>query len=285
MAAAPESEGASMRFGIEVVPLGEFADPREVVRLARAADRSGWEMLVVWDHLGFVWGTASGDPWVTLAAVAQATERIRIGTTITPLARRRPHVLANAVATLDLLSQGRAILGAGLGGVAQEFTSFGEPADPRDRAERLDESLEILGGLFAGRRVDHHGRHFTVDGITLAPLPLQRPRVPIWIGGDSRPALRRAARWDGWTTTGVDEGGTMITTPDGLADRVEYVRRHRADTHAAFDVAMSGLAGPGDGSRVREYGDAGVTIWLESLSGIRASTDDLLARVEAGPPS
>ena len=118
-----------MRYGLNVCTLGEYADPRLVVDVAGAAEEAGWESLFVWDHLGFAWGVPSGDPWVTLSAVAQATSRLRIGTGVTPLARRRPQVVANTVACLDRLSGGRVVLGAGLGGVPVEFAAFGESDD------------------------------------------------------------------------------------------------------------------------------------------------------------
>jgi len=135
-----------MRYGIEVVTLGACAAPRSVVALAQAAEAAGWDGLFVWDHLGFVWGAPSADPWVTLAAAAQATRRLRRGTAVTPLPRRRPQVLASTVATLDLLSGGRVIFGAGLGGVPREFTAFGESADARQRAQRLDEGWSCWSG-------------------------------------------------------------------------------------------------------------------------------------------
>jgi alkanesulfonate monooxygenase SsuD/methylene tetrahydromethanopterin reductase-like flavin-dependent oxidoreductase (luciferase family) len=169
--------------------------------------------LFVWDHLGFAWGVPPADPWVVLAAVAQATTRIRLGTAVTPLARRRPVVVANAVATLDRLSGGRVVLGAGLGGVSAEFAAFGEPDDPRVRAGKLDEALEVVAALWAGQPVSHAGEHYTVDGVALAPTPVQRPRVPIWIGGHSRAAQRRAARWDGWIIGGDNEQGEMTFEP------------------------------------------------------------------------
>ncbi len=106
-----------MYYGIEVVTFGAYADPRPVVHLAQAAEAAGWDGLFIWDHLAFAWNVPSGDPWIILAAVAQATNRLKLSTAITPLHRRRPHVLANTLATLDLLSQGRVILGVGLGGV------------------------------------------------------------------------------------------------------------------------------------------------------------------------
>ncbi|HSM58591.1 MAG TPA: TIGR03619 family F420-dependent LLM class oxidoreductase [Candidatus Sulfomarinibacteraceae bacterium] len=272
-----------MHFGIEVVTLGEYADPRLVVRLARAAEGAGWEALFVWDHLGFAWGAPSGDPWVILAAVAQATERLKVGTGVTPLPRRRPQVLANTVATLDLLSGGRAILGVGLGGVPREFAAFGEQDDARERAAMLDEGLDLLNRLWSGETVSHQGRYYTVDGVALAPLPLQRPRAPLWVGGDSRPALRRAARWDGWIVGGVDEECRPVITPAQLAEKLSYVQKHRTET-APFAVALSGCSSPAGDPLVRAFAAAGVTWWLESLHGYRGSVEEMLARIEAGPP-
>jgi probable F420-dependent oxidoreductase len=270
-----------MHYGLSVCTLGEYADPRPVVELAVAAEAAGWQSLFVWDHLGFAWGVPSGDPWVTLAAVAQTTSRLRIGTGITPLARRRPQVVANAVACLDLLSGGRVVLGAGLGGVPTEFTKFGEPDDFGVRAERLDEALQLLAALWSGQRVTHRGRHYTVDDVALAPLPIQRPRVPVWIGGDSAPAKRRAARWDGWIVAGDSEDGKMIIGPDQIARAVDGLGR----SSDSFDVALSGVSGREDRDLVQRYANAGVTWWLESIHGQRGSRNELMDRVEAGPPT
>jgi alkanesulfonate monooxygenase SsuD/methylene tetrahydromethanopterin reductase-like flavin-dependent oxidoreductase (luciferase family) len=197
-----------MRYGIVTPNLGEYADPRVAIRLARAAEAAGWEAFFVWDHLGFVRGVPSGDPWIILSAVAALTTRLKLGLAVTPLARRRPQVVANAMASLDLLSGGRAIFGAGLGGAPEEFTAFGEPGDPKERAAMLDEGLQILDGLWSGETVTHRGRHYAVQGVSLAPRPLQRPHLPIWIGGEGAPALRRAARWDGWLAPATIQDGT-----------------------------------------------------------------------------
>ena len=272
-----------MHYGIEVVTLGDYADPRPVVRLARAAEKAGWEGIFIWDHLGFAWGAPSGDPWVILAAVAQATGRLKLGTGVTPVPRRRPHVLANTLATLDLLSGGRAVLGVGLGGVPREFAAFGEPDDARERAAMLDEALDLLDHLWSGETVTHHGPHYTVDEMALAPLPLQRPRIPIWVGGESGPALRRAARWDGWIIGGVDEQCQPTITPAQMAEKLATIRRHRAD-EAPFDVALTGCSTPDDATLARAFAGIGVTWWLESLHGYRGSVEEMVARVEAGPP-
>jgi probable F420-dependent oxidoreductase len=272
-----------MHFAIEIVPFGDYANPRNVIPLAQAAEAAGWDGLFIWDHLAFTWGMPSADPWVTLAAVAQATERLRLATFVTPLPRRRPQVLANTLATLDLLSQGRVIFCAGLGGVPQEFAAFGEADDTRTRAARLDEGLDILARLLAGETVDHRGDHYQVGNVTLAPLPVQRPRPPIWIGGDSPAALRRAARWDGWAAAGTDENCGLTKTPERLAEQLAFIRQQRTSS-APFAVTMDGCTTPADGVLVREFADAGVTWWLEPLHGLRGSMEEMLTRVKAGPP-
>jgi alkanesulfonate monooxygenase SsuD/methylene tetrahydromethanopterin reductase-like flavin-dependent oxidoreductase (luciferase family) len=272
-----------MRYGIVVANLREYADPRVAVRVARAAEVAGWEAFFVWDHLGFVWGSPSSDPWVVLSAAAVSTTHLKLGTALTPLARRRPQVVANALASLDLLSGGRVVFGAGLGGVAEEFTAFGEPGDAKERAAMLDEGLMILDRLWSGASVTHRGPHYAVEGVSLAPLPLQRPRIPIWIGGEGAPALRRAARWDGWLAPATSPDGTMAKSPERIAEMVAEIRRHRT-TDAPFEVAVDGYSEPGDPTLPRAYGAAGATWWLESIHGTRASLGEFMARVEAGPP-
>jgi probable F420-dependent oxidoreductase len=272
-----------MRYGIVVANLKEYSDPRVAVELAKAAEEAGWEAFFVWDHLGFVWGQPSCDPWVVLAAVAASTTRLKLGTALTPLARRRPQVVANALASLDLLSRGRVVFGAGLGGVAEEFTAFGDPGDAKERAARLDEGLTVLDRLWSGASVSHRGPHYAVEGVSLAPLPLQRPRVPIWIGGEGAPALRRAARWDGWLAPATNPDGTMAKSPERIAEMVAEIRRHRT-TDAPFEVAVDGYSEPGDPTLPRAYEAAGATWWLESIHGMRGPLEENVARVGAGPP-
>ena len=274
-----------MRYGIVTPNLGEYADPRVAVRLARVAEAAGWEAFFVWDHLGFVRGVPSGDPWIILSAVAALTTRLKLGLAITPLARRRPQVVANAMASLDLLSGGRAIFGAGLGGVPEEFTAFGEPGDAKERAAMLDEGLQILDGLWSGETVTHRGRYYSVQGVTLTPRPLQSPRIPIWIGGEGPPALRRAARWDGWLAPATSHDGTptMAKSPERIAEMVAEIRRLRT-TDAPFEVAIDGYSEVGDPALPRAYGAAGATWWLESIHEARGTLDTVMARVKAGPP-
>jgi probable F420-dependent oxidoreductase len=272
-----------MKYAIEVVPFGEYSDPRAVVELAVAAEESGWDGLFTWDHVAFASGIATVEPFVTLAAVAAATERIKIGTNVTVVPRRPPHVLAHMVAALDLLSGGRFILGAGAGGVDREMTAFGGPGDIRIRAEMFDEGLAVIDGLLSGEAVTHRGPNYTVDNVTLAPRPLQQPRPPIWIGGLSRSAMRRAARFDAWVLYCADQNGGVQFAPEKLKQSLEYLARFRT-SGGAFDVAVNGHTAAGQSALVREYGSAGATWWLETLHEYRGSRSDLLRRIAAGPP-
>jgi alkanesulfonate monooxygenase SsuD/methylene tetrahydromethanopterin reductase-like flavin-dependent oxidoreductase (luciferase family) len=274
-----------MRYGIVTSNLGGYADPRVAVRLAQSAEAAGWGAFFVWDHLGFVRGVPSGDPWVTLSAVATSTEHLKLGLAVTPLARRRPQVVANALASLDLLSGGRVIFGAGLGGVSEEFTAFGDPGDAKQRATMLDEGLNVLDGLWSGETVTRRGPHYTVEGVSLAPRPLQRPRIPIWIGGESAPALRRAARWDGWLAPATSHDGTptMDKSPGRIAEMVAEIQRFRT-AESPFEVAVDGYSESWDQTLPHAYGAAGATWWLESIHDVRGRPDETLKRIRAGPP-
>jgi len=262
-----------MRWGICLANVGSFSDPRVALELAVAAEANGWDGVFIWDHLAFVWGAPAADPWTVLASIATSTERIRLGTAVTPVARRRPHVLAHQVATLDRLTGGRVIFGAGLGGSPSEFGKFGEPTDPSVRAEMLDEGLDLLRRLWSSDEVRHHGTHYTVDSVTLAPGPLQQ-HVPIWIGGNRQASLRRAARFDGWIADSADPTGLTLS-PEDVARSVQTIGRG-----GDYDAAVLGENGRG---RAADYERAGATWWLESLHDRRGSRADLLKLVEAGP--
>jgi alkanesulfonate monooxygenase SsuD/methylene tetrahydromethanopterin reductase-like flavin-dependent oxidoreductase (luciferase family) len=270
-----------MRYGIEVVPFGPYSDPRAVVRVAVAAEAAGWDAVSMWDHVVFPAG--AGDPWVTLSAVATVTERVRLVTAVAPLPRYAPQLLARTVAGLDLLSGGRVNLGVGLG-VESDVVPFGGQTDPRVRARMLDEGLDLLVALLSGDLVDHRGACFTAEGVRLLPTPVQHPRVPVWIGGSSTAALRRAARWDGWVIGAVDESGSVTLPPEAVAEHVGRILQERVDD-ASFDVAVTSISEPGDDTRARAYEEAGATWWFECIYASRGSEADMLERVMAGPPA
>ena len=153
-----------MQFGVFLPPFAEFAEPKRVVALSQQLEDSGWDGLFLWDHVLTTPGMAVADPWVTMAAVATVTQRIRLGALVTPLPRRRPWVLSRQLATLDQLSDGRLIGGIGLGGDGwSEFSAFGEPVDPVVRGRMLDEALELVQRFLTGETVNFHGNHYVVD--------------------------------------------------------------------------------------------------------------------------
>ena len=214
------------RRGIFVAPFDELSEPGLVVELAAEADANGWDGFFVWDHIRYSAPTrAVADPWVTLAAVATATQRVRIGPLVTPLSRRRVHKLARETVTLDRLSGGRLVLGAGLGSDRHgELAPFGDVEDARERARLLDEGLDRLVAYWGGE---------------FEPAPVQQPRIPVWIAAryPNRRPLRRAARWDGLFP--IDLPG-----PDALAELVGEVHELRGAGAGPFDVVVT--CEPGD---------------------------------------
>jgi alkanesulfonate monooxygenase SsuD/methylene tetrahydromethanopterin reductase-like flavin-dependent oxidoreductase (luciferase family) len=273
-----------VRFGLFVpnffAGLGEAAEHAE---LAREAEAAGWDGYFVWDHVAPAPDLPTVDPWIALAAVALATRRIRIGALVTPLPRRRPWVVARTVASLDRLSGGRVVFGAGIGsGRESEWGGFGEETDPRARAEMLDEGLAILEGLWSGERFALRGRHYRVDETRFAPPPLQRPRVPIWIAAywPNRRPLRRAARFDGVFPL-FRRAEPEADQPRLLAEAAAYVARHRRAA-GPFDVVHSGP--PAARGRTADFRAAGATWWLERLAPEDVPASALLSHVRRGPP-
>jgi alkanesulfonate monooxygenase SsuD/methylene tetrahydromethanopterin reductase-like flavin-dependent oxidoreductase (luciferase family) len=187
-----------MKRGLFVAPFDELADPHLLAELARDAERAGFDGFFLWDHVDYRPPVqAILDPWVSMAAIATATERIAIGPLITPLARRRIHKLARETATLDLLSRGRFVFGAGLGSDnSGEFSKFGEEAEPKARARLLDQGLDELQRYWDG-----------------AFLPKPAHRIPIWLAArwPNRRPVRRAVKFDGLFPINVP-------TPDDLAE-------------------------------------------------------------------
>ena len=269
-----------MHYGIEVVPFGDFSDPRQIVHLAQAAEASGWEALWIWDHMLIPYG--AGDPWVTLAAVAASTKFIKLCVGVSPLPRYRPHLLARTLTGLDLLSGGRVIFSTGLG-IAPDFAPFGEPHDEKTRAAMLDEGLDLLTGYLSGKEVTHHGKYYAAEKVRLAPTPLQKPRIPIWIGGGSKAAMRRAARWDGWIMGTVNEKSEITNPPEKIAGEVTYILQNRT-AETPFDIALDGVTEAGEYGLVQEYKQAGATWWFEIVHLLRGTPEELMQRIKAGPP-
>ena len=287
-----------MRFGICVPAFADFSDPRSLAELAHDAEVAGWDGFFIWDAMFFdPTFHPMADPWVALAAVALSTQQIRIGTMVTPIARRRPWKLARETVSVDRLSNGRLILGVGLGDPVQwDFGFFDEATDPRIRARRLDEGLDILTGLWTGQPFHYQGDQYNVKEVIFRPTPVQSPRIPIWVGGwwPNKPPLRRAARWDG--VCPVKGGGSI--TPDEWRELLAYVQANRTST-TPFDAVHSG-ATPGDNptqaaEMVESYANVGVTWWIEPVDPWRfgwsfevpwaaEATALMRERIQQGPP-
>jgi alkanesulfonate monooxygenase SsuD/methylene tetrahydromethanopterin reductase-like flavin-dependent oxidoreductase (luciferase family) len=236
-------------------------------------------------------GQPFGDPWILLTAAALATTRLRVGTLLTPVARRRPEQLARQVATLDSLSNGRVNFAAGLGGpIEDEFGSFGDTTDPTVLAERLDEGLELLSRYWSGEVVNHRGRHYQVNDVSLLPATVQRPRPPIWIGGfwPSRRPMQRAARWDGAAPLFASATHGRIPPQDEVRELVAYLAEERRGKDGPFEIVLGGATEPAKArDQVGPLADAGATWWDErqlETSGDVHRLEPVLRRIERGPP-
>lgn len=185
-----------VRFGIALSGFSSGVPGRqELIALARGAEAAGFDSVQVGDHVQ--WHAPILESTTLMAMLATVTDRLRIASSVILVPLRDPVLLAKTIASLDVLSGGRVIFGAGLGGEnPAEYTAMRVPIT--ERGARANETLEIVRGLFARERFSYKGRHFVLEDVSIAPRPLQAP-LPIWVGGGSEAALRRAARYgDGW---------------------------------------------------------------------------------------
>jgi alkanesulfonate monooxygenase SsuD/methylene tetrahydromethanopterin reductase-like flavin-dependent oxidoreductase (luciferase family) len=250
----------SAKRGIFLAPFDDLADPATLVSLAQRAERGGWDGFFLWDHVDYRAPVrAVADAWVALAAIAGATERLRLGPMVTPLSRRRVQKVARETATLDRLSDGRLTLGVGLGSDRNgELEPFGEEVDPRRRAELLDAGLDRLAGFWAGE---------------FEPRPVQSPRIPVWVAGrwkTRRRPLERAARWDGFFP--IDLPG-----PAALERIAAEIGELRGDALGGFDLVAE--IGPDDSAAPWEA--AGAT-WVLTDFGSQPRVEEVEAEIDAG---
>ncbi len=281
-----------MKFGF-VVP---YADARDFAELAALAERHGWDGVFTWEAL---WGVHA---WVALGAAAISTNRIRLGTLLTPASRWRPWDLASAVGTVDRLSHGRVVLSAGLGALHEGWTAFEADEGRRARAQKVDECLAIYNGLMRGQPFQFDGSYYSAKptDFMVPDPPMQKPRPPVWIvgahsvGRDRQPSLDRAARWDGLLPQVIEDGAhRKVNTPDELADLINNVGARRSAIgidHDNYDVIVEADSTgefvqlePGDPS---VWAQAGATWWIESWWTIPRGPDGLTEvtrRVRIGP--
>jgi alkanesulfonate monooxygenase SsuD/methylene tetrahydromethanopterin reductase-like flavin-dependent oxidoreductase (luciferase family) len=262
-----------MRFSVTLGTGGCGRHPAGLAALAVLAEDAGWDAFLLEDYLCYR-ELPTYDTWVCLAAIAAATTSIRIGTTVTPLPRRQPWELAAQAVAVDHLSEGRLILGVGSGaGDDPAFTAVGPAMSVPERAARLDESLRILTALWTGTRVDHHGKYYQVDGLRLPAVPVQRPRIPVWIGGDLRRSgvRRRLTQWDGacvYRERALD--------PGDVQDIAALIRATGREL-SGYDIKVSG-----NPDLIDEFAAAGATWWGQWIP--PGDLDETRAIVTAGPP-
>ena len=274
-----------MKYGF-VLPYG---DARAAADLANDAERVGWDGFFVWEP---VWGI---DSWVALTAAAMQTERIRLGTMLSPISRMRPWKLASETATLDNLSGGRVILSVGLGALDTGFQAFSEVTDRKTRAELLDEGLDILTGLWQGQPFRYQGKHYHIEEAKFypPPPPVQKPRIPIWVVGawPRRKSMDRALRYDGLLPLVMDRAGKIVpTTPEMIREIKAYIQERRS-VPAPYDIIVEGKTPEDDLAKAVEetqrWKDAGATWWIEALWGAIDAPGRLeltKKRILAGPP-
>lgn len=275
-----------MQYGFVI----EGGDPTAAADLTHEAEAAGWDGVFIADaidigmpgHPPFPWF----DPWIVLAAMAMRTERVRIGTMITPVPRRRPWKLARETVSLDHLSQGRLIFGAGLGAAKDDggFFKVGEAMDIKVRAQRLDEGLAILAGLWSGKPFTFIGEHYEVKEMTMLPTPVQSPRIPVWVPGvwTKEKSMQRALRWDGIIPQNYKSMERL--TPAEVRELKQFVDKHRLSS-GPFDIVVGGTTPGANRKRaaktVGAFEEAGATWWLESAM---TYPDKLEKRIRQGPP-
>jgi alkanesulfonate monooxygenase SsuD/methylene tetrahydromethanopterin reductase-like flavin-dependent oxidoreductase (luciferase family) len=264
-----------MRRGLTLPIFDQLAEPRLLADLASAAEQAGWDAVFVWDHVRYRAPVeAATDPWIAMAAMAMQTERIRLGPMVTPLARRRPQIVARQIVALDHLSNGRMVLGVGLGldSSGDEFARFGEEPNIRRRAETLDEGLELLTGLLSGEEVVHRGEHFMASGVRFLPTPVHG-HLPIWVAAvwPNRRPLSRAARHDGVFVIEV--------TPAELPEAIAVIEAERPAGLAGFDIVAHAMAD----ADPQEWADAGATWLLTRFDQFTVTPDEVREVIARGP--
>ncbi len=284
-----------MKYGIYLPNFGPFGDARILADLAHDAEEAGWDGFYIWDHIAGM-GLPMVDTWVALTAITLNTQRIRIGTTVTPLPRRRPWKLARETVSVDRLSGGRLTLGVGIGMGEWEWGDLGEETDLKERGITLDEALSILTGLWSGEPFHFEGHHFHIRETQFLPKPIQTPRIPIWVGAlwPHKAPFRRAAHWDGVFPLffGAKSEEQELAQ---LKEAVCYIETQRTDP-VSIELVCTGVTVPEEQQQASEMigkrAALGMTWWLESITPARFRLDfkdewpvgKMRERILQGPP-
>lgn len=262
-----------MKFGFIAVA----GTPREMIDLAIETETHGWDGFFTFDGGGF-------DPWSLLAGAAMVTERITLGAMVFVPSRRRPWNMVNQALTVDHLSAGRLIIPVGLGAIDTDLFAKVQPEATarRERAERLDETLEIMAKAWTGEPFSHHGRYYQVDDLVV-PKPVQQPRIPVWVVGawPRERSLARAALWDGVIPYDMTDPEEPVTAAR-VHEIGEWMRRHREES-TSFDIVLEGITDgrdrEGTRARLEPVAEAGATWWIEG-----ETPETLRERIRQGPP-
>jgi len=283
-----------MKFGLQLPNLGPFSDIHYLMQLAQEAESAGWDGFFLWDHVAIPQRMV--DSMTTLTAIAAVTNRMKLGPMVTSPSRRRPWKLARELTALDHLSKGRVILGVGLGASDHDFEHCGEVTSARIRAQRVDEALTIMNGLWQGESFSYQGDHFQLSDLQFHPTPLQKPRIPIWVAGwwDNKAPMRRAARWDG--VFPLSKSGPL--RPEDWQNIIAYIQSQRSSTtpltcvHSGITANDSQTAS----DQVKPFAEVGVDWWLEDISLVRVGhklgedwvepwdIEAIVERIQYGPP-
>ena len=279
-----------MKFALDVPITGEYSIDK-VINLAKEAEDNNWDGFFLWDMLldSRNPSISTLDPIVTLSAIAASTKKMKLGLMLTPIVRRRPWKLARELVTIDHLSKGRLIIGIGLGFNKEEFSRFGEESDLKIRAEKLDESLEILTKLLQGEEVNFKGKYYTVNEIQFNPLPYQKRHIPIWLGGfwPNKKPYRRGAKYDGMYPgiASPDPANPVDTLKsNNLKNIREYIGKFRENIDD-FDLMLYGNISSDyekEKENLKEWENAGLTWWAQSND--FDSFEEHRERILEGPP-
>jgi alkanesulfonate monooxygenase SsuD/methylene tetrahydromethanopterin reductase-like flavin-dependent oxidoreductase (luciferase family) len=284
-----------MRFGLQVINAwsregnGVENSPKFLLDLAIAAEEAGWEGFFLWDHLLFPWDVPMVEPWTVLAAIGSRTSILKLGTNVTPLPRMKPHILAKRLATLDQLTEGRVVLGAGLGASELDYRPFGEEFNFKTLGVKADEALEVITGLWSGEPFTFEGEHYQVHEVTFLPEPFRKPRIPIWIGGESPAAIKRASRYDGWVIGGpCPSAGEWAHgwRLDSVSEAHSSIMKYR-EGEDPFDIVYGLEIPEGEDdveNLIRDAEPAGVTWICDSIFGLRCDGREAMEIVREGPP-
>ena len=297
-----------MQYGITLPGRGPLATPDNMATIAQRAEALGFDSIALGDHIlvpksiasdypytetGEFPGSASGQAMeqiTALAYMAGATKTIRLATSVLIVPHRNPLVAAKALATLDVLSGGRLIVGVGVGWCREEFEAVGcEPFD--ERGAVTDEYIRAFKELWTSDNPTFDGKYVSFSDIWFLPKPVQKPHPPFWVGGESRPAIRRAATLcDGWYPIG-NNPAFPVGTPEALQDGMARLRRtaERAGRnpdeiqiiYRSHDYRITGTDTASDRRRftgsseqiagdIREYGDIGVSYLVLDIARLSA---------------